>query len=488
MDNQNTNRPELNDDNWLDNALEQTQNTQDFGLDETALISAGLRHPDQLNIENILAENWDDMPSEDSSEEPMPEVETLPPIEVQEDVPQPEETKLSRRARKKQIVKKRRPGMKKGYGLLGIPHLLATAIWLLLIVTIGVSLGRTIWVCCADLMAFGKKDQQVTITITESDDIESISQKLGDAKLINYPGLFKFFAEITGKDENISVGTFTLNAQLDYNAMINGMGSYAPAREVVDVLFPEGANCAQIFKILEDNKVCTVEEMEQWAAEGELDDYWFLEGVPRGDKYCLEGYLAPDTYTFYTDDEPKRVLEKFLDEFDDRFTDLMHEDLALLQQRYAEMLADNGHSEEYIQENPLTLHKALTLASIVQKEMATDVESYNIASVFYNRVTNPTRYPYLDSDATVYYAIGDYFGEINQLTTEHLDVDSPYNTRNHQGLPPGPICNPGTFALYAALDPNDTNYHYFVYDREQREHVFSETYEGHLRVLERLGL
>ena len=124
--------------------------------------------------------------------------------------------------------------------------------------------------------------------------------------------------------------------------MINAMGYNAPAREEVEVMFPEGSNCAQIFKILEENNVCTVEELEQWAAEGELDEYWFLEGVERGDRYCLEGYLAPDTYEFYTNDDPQRVLHKFLNEFDDRFTDLMKEDLEILQESFANALAANG--------------------------------------------------------------------------------------------------------------------------------------------------
>lgn len=490
MDNRNTNQPDANNEQWLDEKLGEAFPTQEIILDESAISAAGLRHPDKLNIENILVENWDEeSSSEETTSEPAPFEEPV----VEEIVPAEEtETPVpvaTGRGRKKKVTeKKRRPKMKKGYGLFGIPHILSTVIWLALIIAIGVSLGRTIWVCCADLMAFGKEPQEVTITISDNDTIDTISEKLSKANLIRYPGLFKFFAEITEKDEKISVGTFKLNSQLDYNAMINAMGSYAPAREEVEILFPEGYNCAQIFKLLEKNNVCTVEELESYAAEGELDEYWFLEDVPRGDKYCLEGYLAPDTYKFYTNDEPERVLEKFLDEFEDRFTDKMHEDLATMQQRYAEMLASHGYGEEYLSEHPLTLHTALTLASIVQKETSSDKECYDIASVLYNRLTNPGEYPFLDSDATVYYAIGDYFGETDELSASQLDTDSPYNTRNHQGLPPGPICNPGVYALYSALDPNDTNYHYFVYDNSIYEHRFSETYNGHLALLEELGL
>lgn len=497
MNKRNTDRSSSQGEQWLDEVLGQVEHRDEIGMDEHAVQSAGLRHPDELDLENIMAEDWDKAARQMTEEESQPELKPAPEVPAEDYSDEDEDDDeddyseveaVSYDGKGRPIEKKRRPKMKKGYGLLGIPHILATAIWLVLIAAIGISLGRVIWVCCADLMAFDKEDRQVTVTVTDTDDIQSVAQKLSKAGLIRYPGLFQKFAELTGKDERISVGTFTLNAQLDYNAMINAMGSHAPAREDVDILFPEGYNCAQIFRLLEKNGVCTVEELEQYAAEGELDDYWFLEGVERGSKYCLEGYLAPDTYTFYINDDPERVLEKFLDEFDDRFTDIMHQNYETLKERYASMLSSHGFDQAYIDANPLTLHKVLTVASMVQKEMADDREVYDIASVFYNRITDPRNYPHLDSDATVYYAIGDYFGDVMELTEEHLNIVSPYNTRKQEGLPPGPICNPGFYALYGALDPNETNYHYFVYDSGARVHRFSNTYSEHQRIVEELGL
>ncbi len=425
-------------------------------------------------VERILAENWDNitLPEEPVREEVTKEPEIADTAAKEE----PQETPV-RRARKT-IEQKGRPAKEGGYGLLGIPHILATFIWLALILAIGLSLGRMLWVCCADLMAFGKDEQKVTITITADDTIDTISQKLGQANLVRYPNLFKLFANVTGKADNIGIGTFTLSPQLDYNAMINAMYSYDANRGVVDIMFPEGVNCAQIFKMLSDEGVCTLEELENYAAEGELKDYWFLEGVARGDKYCLEGYLAPDTYKFYKGDSPRRVLEKFLNEFEDRFTDKMKDNFQTMQNNYAAKLRARGFSSAYIQEHTLTLHQVVTLASVVQKEAASDSECYEIASVFYNRLANPSILS-LGADATVYYAIGDYFGEIEELTADHLNVDSPYNTRKNQGIPPGPICNMGVQALYAALEPNDTNYHYFVFDRSKSAHRFAVTESEH---------
>ena len=497
-------------DNWLEDFLQQKQAEEEpekeIGADPVAVAAAGLIAPEDRELEKILAENWDieEEPQPVKAEEAFPVEEELPIViddePVQEDVPEEgaEEVPLEEAEPEpeEEVIpddgKKRRPRMKKGYGLLGIPHVLATIIWLAIIVVIAVPLGRLGWLYVADVMAFGREKQSVTLTITEEEvsngDLESISKKLADAGIVRYPGLFQKFAELTGKGERIDAGTYTLGSHLDYNALLNNMRDYGPAMDVVELMFPEGYNCAQIFAKLEEEGVCTAKELEDYAANGELSDYWFLEGVERGSKYCLEGYLAPDTYKFYTNDDPGRVLEKFLDAFDANFTDKMKEDFKLMQARYEEALRNNGYGSDYIDAYPLTLHKVMTVASIVQKETANDAESYDIASVFYNRLTNPGNHPYLGSDATVYYAIGDYFGEVEELTNEHLNVDSPYNTRNHQGLPPGPICNPGAYTMYAALDPNRTDYYYFVYSAVEREHLFSSTLAEHEQKLQELGM
>ena len=517
----------------------------ELGPDELAIHIAGLTHPDDLELESILAEDWDSIPdqelpemtpeealnqflygddegnpftqeaqeelppeekptqvisvaeieqevNEDIYEEALPEdveEEVLEEEEVFEEVEEDLEEEMAEEPEEtgpEKPLQKRRPKFKKGAGFFGIPHIISTAIWLALIVAIGVSLGRVLWVCCADVMSFGKPQVTAYISVTEDDDIESVAQKMADASLIRYPNLFVKFAEITKKHDRLQIGVHELGSHLDYNAMINNMVYTSNVRQEVTVTFPEGYNCAQMFRILEENGICSVADLEEWAANGELKDYWFLEGVERGDKYCLEGYMAPDTYRFFTDDHPQNVLEKFLNEFDDRFTDIMKGNFETMKSRYAKLLANRGYGSEYIAEHELTLHQVLTVASVIERETATDAESYDIAAVFYNRVTNPNVLT-MGSDATVYYAVGDFLREKTELTQDDLNSDSPYNTRKAAGIPPGPICNPGTYALYAALDPNDNNYHYFVYDRDNNKHLFSETYDEHLRKVNELG-
>ena len=507
------------EENWVDEILGTPEVRDEIGADEQAVHSAGLIHPDDMELEMILAEHRDE-----SSEEELPQEELYYQEEVldQEDLPEenfdepvffhPEtsldeteaETEEDPAAETDYIEevmteedqldpppRKTRPKRKKGYGFLGIPHILATGVWLALILVIGISLGRVLWLCTADLMAFGKEPQQVVFTITDDDTIETISQRLAEKGLVRYPGLFKTFAELTGKDENISVGTFTLNSRLDYNAMINGMTKYASDRQEITVMFPEGYTCAQIFQLLEENNVCTVAELEEYAANGELDEYWFLEGIERGDKYCLEGYLFPDTYNFYTNDEPERVLEKFLDAFDARFTDIMKERLEQIGTDFARWLANEGFDQEYINNHPITIREVVIIASMIEKESSGGEESYNVSSVIYNRLTDSSQPPYLNIDAAVIYGLGGKIdpetGESIPLTQTDLETDTPYNTYLNAGLTPGPISNPGQESLNAAVMPNDTDYYYYALDPSTGEHHFSKTYSEHLRFLENAG-
>ena len=379
--------------------------------------------------------------------------------------------------------RKGRPKMKKGYGLLGIPHIVSTLIWLAIILAIGVSLGRMAWVIATDVLAFGRDSKECVITITEYDNIDTIANKLKNAGLIKYPELFKIYANLTDADEEISPGTFTLNTKYDYMALVNYMSAHGSVREEVEILIPEGYTCAQIFAWLEEKGVCTVAELEEYAANGELEDYWFLEGVERGAANSLEGYLFPDTYKFYTNDKPGRVLTKMLDNFDYRFTDIMKDKLDALNTRMGKVMVANGYTKEYAAEHQFTMRDIVIIASMIEKETANDGESYDVASVIYNRLTNAKEYPYLNIDATLIYALDGNIdpetGKTKPLTTTDLKLDHPYNTYTEKGMIPGPISNPGRNSLNAALDPNETNYYFYVFNPNTGVHLFAKNAKDH---------
>ena len=513
MDHEQNSLPEENE-NWLDNILGTQDTAKELGPDELAVQAAGLTHPDDLELEKILSEDWDSIPDENAQDAAVSEdvsvAEDLSSQQadaVSEDAtvffnpvenPQPENDseqngstppEESAAQEEKIRVRKVRPAPKKGYGLFGIPHILVTGIWLVIIMLIGLTLGHTLWSGITDLMAFGKPDQQITITITDTDvqilsdgtkvvDINGIANKLRDAGLIKNPQWFKLFADtLTDKAYDIEPGTYTLNTKYDYNALINNMQSYASAREEVEILIPEGYTCAQIFALLEEKGVCSVADMEAYMLEvgkdgidGDypLSGYWFLEGAPRADKYWMEGYMFPDTYRFYLDDEPENVTKKFLDGFDFRFTDVMKDKLESLQDKTG---LDYG------------IREIIIIASMIEKETAGTDDSYMISSVIYNRLTDNSKYWYLNIDATIYYALGGNIdpetGLPKPLTQADLEMDHPYNTYVNRGLPPGAISNPGRNSLDAALTPDQHSYPFFVCYNGKIKQIDSSDYDSY---------
>ncbi|MBR4863488.1 MAG: endolytic transglycosylase MltG [Oscillospiraceae bacterium] len=467
-----------NEKSWLDEIFDKVSDVKDIQPDEEAIEAAGLVRPEDAELEQIIRETLAEDAVDDSTRAfDAPETAPEPEAEFsEEDEEEPvgdeEDGEDEEDNEPKTFWQKLWALMLKGDGLFGIPHLLSTVVWAILIIAIGTSLGRTLWLCAADVLALGKTGQEITVTVDIEDRLPDIADKLEKAGMVRYPWLFEQFARLTGKGNNILVGSITFNAETvyDYNALINAMSYKGGSVVTVSVMIPEGYACAQIFALLEEKGVCSAKALEQHAAEGELDAYWFLNDITRGHKYCLEGFLFPDTYEFYMDDDPRRVLEKFLDNFNYRFSQRMID-------KFVALNTKTGLN--------LTLQEVIIMASIVEKEKAADAEGYKIASVFYNRLMNASTYPYLDSDATINYAI-DYYNKGELVTDAQINA-SPYHTYKHPGLPPTPIANPGLASLDAALEPEDTNYYFFLLDRSAGAHRFSTTLAEHERLERELG-
>ncbi len=369
------------------------------------------------------------------------------------------QAKESEAEHRERPVRKGRPKRKKGEGLLGIPNILVTFVWLALILAIGVTAGRMLWVCASDVLAFGREDQVVTITIYESDTMDDIIEKLYSNGLIRYRSLFQLYASISDAQEDIQPGIYDLNTRYDYHALVNSM-SPSSSRSVVELTIPEGYTCRQIFALLEENRVCTAVDIGAYAVDGELDDYWFLENVERGSEYCLEGFLFPDTYQFYQNSTPREALEKMLDNFEVRFNEEMRAQI--------ETLNANVTGGGY------TVREVVVVASLIEREAAAPSEAAAIAGVIYNRLFRWGDTPaYLNIDAALVYAQG---GDNQTIDTT---LDSPYNTYTHVGLTPTPIANPGLSSLEAALNPETHDYYYYVLNPSTGMHQFSTTYEEH---------
>ena len=371
-------------------------------------------------------------------------------------------------------------------------------IYVVSVVAASVLLAFAGWHCADDVMALTKPDRSVSITVGEHDTMDDIVDTLEANDLIDLPWLFRFYCWFSNAEEKIVPGTYELNNVYDYHALVSGMSGNSN-RITRTVTIPEGYSCDQIFTMLEQEGVCRAEDLYDAAANSQFS-YDFLQDLPYGKKNRLEGYLFPDTYEFYSvksekdnsnvdwtwpdgavGDDPERVLEKFLDNFQQKFTEDMQASIDTLNQKLTAQMEANGFTSEEIAAGQMDLHKIIIVASLIEKETASVAESSLISSVIYNRLCSKD-YPLLQIDATVLYALGEHK---ETLTAEDLMVDSPYNTRRYPGLPVGPIANPGLASIQAALNPEDTNYFFYALDTDGTHH-FSETNQEHEQFLSQL--
>ena len=339
---------------------------------------------------------------------------------------------------------------RKGLGAWGV------LLYVIFVLGISALLAGVGWLWANDVLALNKASLSAAVEIVEGDTVNDVADKLKEAGLIEYKPVFKLFCALThvsgraGEEgAKITPGTYHLDTDMDYRALISSMGSSSASRMVTKVTIPEGLTQDQIFALLEEEGVSTVEQLTDTAASYDFN-FSFLKGVlPLGDAKRLEGYLFPDTYEFYMGEDPVSVLNKMILRFDEIFTDEMRADIQA-----------SGH----------TIHQAVIIASMIEKE--TDGQDQTqIASVIYNRLDNPTSETagYLNIDATILYATGG--------TEVDVNADTPYNTRTHTGLPPTAIASPGAEALRAAVYPEDTGYYFYALGDDGLHHFFSN-YQG----------
>ena len=320
------------------------------------------------------------------------------------------------------------------------------AIYAIFVIGVSALLACIGWVAANDVLALNKPEKTATITITNDDSFGDVAEKLKDEGLIEYKFLFNLFATFTRSKDDVVAGTFTLNTDMDYRALLSGMSANSATRATVTVTIPEGYTVDQIFTLLEEKGVASVEDLQDMAANHDYA-FSFLQDLELGDYHRLEGYLYPDTYEFTTPQNPLYVINKMLVRFDEQFTDAMRQEVA-----------DSGR----------TIHEIITIASMIEKETDGN-DRADIASVIYNRLNNPSggTQGYLQIDATLAYING---GKVP--TEADKSIDSPYNTYLYKGLPAGPISNPSLESIKAAMNPNSTSYYYYALGDDGVHHFF----------------
>lgn len=361
-----------------------------------------------------------------------------------------------------------------------LPSGIRVLLYVCCVLAVAVLLAVAVWRCADDVLSLTKEDAEITVSIPDGATISQIAGELKSKGLVRYETLFKFYCWASHAEKTIEPGTYTLNSRYDYHALVSNMIEASPDRAVVEVTIPEGYECEDIFRLLEADGVCSYQDLADTAASYEFA-YDFLQEIPYGSENRLEGYLFPDTYQFYMSDDPANVIDKFLRNFDNKFTDDLYDALDALNDRLAQRMRTNGFTETEITDGRLSLYDLITVASLVEKETAKTSESASIASVIYNRLCSKL-YPCLEIDATIQYALAE---RKEVLSNADKGVISPYNTYTNAGLPAGPIANPGMNSIRAALYPAETNYYFYALNADGVHH-FSETYYEHQNFLAEL--
>ena len=328
-----------------------------------------------------------------------------------------------------------------------------TVVYVIAVLGISIVLSLAAVFIANDVFAFVKDNAVKEITVSENTDLLSLADRLDNEGVINYGTIFKLYVRVKGDNQGVLAGSYALNPNMDYGQIIDTLVNMS-STETMQITIPEGYSIAQIKQLLLDEHVCTGDAL----GEG-LNTYAFkhefLQSELPAEEGWLEGYLFPDTYEIYKGNATVRnTINTMLNNFGDKYDEEI--------QAGADAL---GRS----------MHDIVTVASLIEREAQVDSERATIAGVIYNRLNNSGEFPYLQVDASVLYGLGRTGGTLSE---EDLNSDSPYNLYNHEGLPPGPICNPGYASLYAAAHPEEHNYYYYV-AMPDGTHLFANSYEEH---------
>ncbi len=316
----------------------------------------------------------------------------------------------------------------------------------------------------ADVLAVSRPDHAVEVEVPEGTDTAALAQIYKEAGLIEFPWMFELVAKYEGIG-TIEPGSYVLNTNMGYTSLMKAVEKSSQPRETVNVTIPEGYTLSQIADLMEEHGVCSASDFMQ-AVENTAFDYDFVEEIPDDGLiyHRLEGYLFPDTYEFYTNENALNVINRMMDNFDRRVT---------------------PEIRSMAQEQGMTLHELLTLASIIQAEAPDEENMALVSSVYRNRLDDPANFPRLQADPTRNYANEEIAVSVG---INGQQIINAYNTYEGEGLPPGPINNPGMAAILAAITPAETNYYYFCSDLKTREFFYAETLEEHEQNLVRANL
>ena len=292
------------------------------------------------------------------------------------------------------------------------------------------------------------------VNVEEGDSFYSIVSRLSNENKIKSPLLIKIYSKLTNLNLEVVPGNHTLEQSMSLKEMAEVLKETSNANTVT-ITIPEGFTIDDIAVRVSENGICTKDEFLSAVKNYPLPSY--VKDDP-DKRYNLEGFLFPDTYNFDAGVKPEYIIETMIKRFEEIWSKVS--------------TGFNIKSED--------IEKVITVASIIEKEARVDKDRPLVASVIYNRLAQDMP---LQIDATVIYAHGYY---IENVRNRHLAIESKYNTYLHDGLPVGPICNPGVASIEAALNPAKTDYLFYLLASDN-EHYFTNYYDDFLKKKQELG-
>ncbi|MDO9110334.1 MAG: endolytic transglycosylase MltG [Desulfatirhabdiaceae bacterium] len=313
-----------------------------------------------------------------------------------------------------------------------------------------------IWTAC-DVVEYAntagsRPSREELITVLPRQQLKATADMLFDSEIIRAPTSFYLYARAFGYARRIQAGEYLLSGGMTPKQILEIMASGKVFLHKITI--PEGYNLKEIAAVFAGAGLVSESQFLDAARDPQMCRGWKIEAD------TAEGYLFPDTYYFPRGVSAEKILSTMIQQFRQVFTSAM-----------AQQAEKMG----------LSIHQAVTLASIIEKETGSDSERPMVSSVFHNRLKRRMR---LESDPTVIYGIDNFDGNI---TRRHLRTPTPYNTYTRQGLPPGPIASPGARSLLAAVYPAQSEFLFFV-SRQNKTHQFSRTWDEHLKAVRKYQL
>jgi UPF0755 protein len=284
---------------------------------------------------------------------------------------------------------------------------------------------------------------QVKVQIPKGATLEEISQIFLNEGIISNEKTFTLATRLVGHNKDLPAGIFSIRASGSNYSIIRQLIHGSP--EVIKVTLLEGWTMEQVTKRLSESLQISEKKLLKLCNDDQFVKKLDLKSV------SLVGYLFPETYYFFEGVDPETVLREITGQY-----------LSFMNDSLINRGKELGLSELEI----------MTLASIVEGEAMHDNERPIISAVYHNRIKRGMR---LQADPTIQFIIDD---GPRKLFSKDLKIKHPYNTYIHDGLPPGPINNPGKASILAVLYPDANDFLYFV-ARGDGYHTFSRTQEEH---------